>query len=279
MRLADWLQQATDRLQAASVESAAHEARLLLAQVLDTSLAHLLTWPDQLLTDVQLATANAQLQQRLQGLPLAWVLGSWSFWGLDLKVSPATLIPRADTEVLVEQALALPLPEGARVIDLGTGTGALALALKSERPHWQLDAVDLQAETVQLARENARDLQLNVRIWCSDWWQQVPFHDYDLVISNPPYIHPQDPHLQQGDLRHEPQTALVGGVDGLAAYRAILAQASQRLKPGGWLLVEQGYDQAEAVAALFRQVGLTGIQQLRDPGGHLRTTAGQYHAG
>ena len=269
-----WLTQASLQLQQAGCDNSAQEARLLLTHALQVPAAHLYTWPDQVLTPEQLAPLNFTLQQRLEGQPLAWILGEWAFWGLSLQVSPATLIPRADTECLVEQALCLCTQSEARVLDLGTGTGALALALKSERPNWRVDAVDVQPSAVQLARTNARRLDLNVRIWASDWWQAIPEGRYDLVVSNPPYIHPQDPHLTQGDLRFEPASALVGGSDGLEAYRQLLAPIQQRLAPGGWLLVEQGYDQAEAVAELFRQAGLGSVEGGRDAAGQSRMTWG-----
>lgn len=274
MRLDQWLQQAFGQLQKAGLESPRHEAECLLGQMLQKNTAFFHARPETLLDERQLEQLGVWLRRRTDGEPLAWILGEWEFWGLPLQVSPATLIPRADTERLVELALQNCVLPRARVLDLGTGTGAVALALKTERPDWQVDAVDLQPEAVQLARSNARALKLDVRIWPSDWWQQIPAGQYDLIVSNPPYIHPDDPHLQQGDLRFEPVSALVGGSDGLDAYRALLAPIQQRLAPGGWLLVEHGYDQAGAVARLFAEAGLESVQGFRDHAGQPRVTLG-----
>ena len=272
-----WQLQAQQALQAAGIEAPHQEARLLLCLVLAVQPAHLFAWPEQSLSKEQEARLQQMLAQRLQGQPLAWLLGEWEFWGLPLKVSPATLIPRADSEILVEQALAVCNLTNARVLDLGTGSGALALALKKERPGWQVDGVDLQPAAVQLARENARCLALDVRFWVSDWWQKVaPGQGYDLVISNPPYIHPQDPHLEQGDLRFEPRSALVGGQDGLEAYRQLLKPLANHLQPSGWLLVEHGYDQAAALKNLFQQAGLESLACQKDYNGQPRVTLGRY---
>lgn len=277
--LKTWLQQARQALLSAEIEAADQEARLLLCFALDVKAAYLFAWPEQQLNPEQTVKLQQLLHQRLQGQPLAWILGEWEFWGLPLKVTPATLIPRADSETLVEQALEVCTQPRARVLDLGTGTGALALALKKERPDWHLDAVDVQPAAVQLARENARRLGLDVRFWVSDWWQGVPQQHYDLVISNPPYIHPQDPHLKQGDLRFEPRSALVGGQDGLEAYRQLLKPLGRFLRPGGWFLVEHGYDQAEALAALCQQAGLEALACQQDYAGQPRVTLGRYPKG
>ncbi|WP_218563955.1 peptide chain release factor N(5)-glutamine methyltransferase [Marinospirillum perlucidum] len=271
-----WLQEAAAQLLNAGIDNARQEAEILLCQLLQKNPAYLFTWPGQELSQEQQTSLGRQLHQRLEGTPLAWILGEWEFWGLPLRVSPATLIPRADTEVLVEAALDSCVLPQARVLDLGTGTGAIALALKKERPQWKVDAVDFQPEAVALARENARHLQLDIRVWQSDWWQAVPeTPGYDLVVSNPPYIHPEDPHLQQGDLRYEPSSALVGGTDGLEAYRQLLAGLPKHLRPGGWFLVEQGYDQAEALQGLFARAGLLERLTYPDYAGQPRVTRGR----
>lgn len=273
--LGSWLQQASLQLQQAGLDSPRHEAQCLLSHLLQKNTAFFYAHPEFLLDAGQLQQLNHWLQQRLEGQPLAWILGQWEFWGLPLKVSPATLIPRADTERLVELALEVCQRPDARVLDLGTGTGAVALALKKERPGWQVEAVDFQAEAVALALENAQCLKLDVKIWQSDWWRQIPPGQYDLLVSNPPYIHPDDPHLEQGDLRFEPVTALVGGADGLQAYRELLAPIQQRLNTGGYLLVEHGYDQAAAVSELFNLAGLEAVKGYRDYAGQPRVTLGQ----
>jgi len=274
LTLQGWLIQASQRLAEAQLEAPRREAEILVCHLLQKNTAYLFTWPEQLLQDQQLEQLDVWVKQRLAGQPLALILGEWEFWGLSLKVSPATLIPRADTECLVEAALGLCTHKHARVLDLGTGTGAIALALKSERPNWQVEAVDLSPSAVQLARDNARQLQLDVRIWQSDWWSAIPEGQYDLIVSNPPYIHPQDPHLTQGDLRFEPASALVGGDDGLQAYRQLLVEIPQRLQANGWLLVEHGYDQAKPVSGLFEQFGLAAIATRKDDAGQARVTQG-----
>lgn len=275
MRLDAQLAWARQQCQQAGCETAQLDAELLLAHVLSQSRTYLWTWPERELDAVQQAQFATLVARRCQGEPVAYLLGQQEFWGLPLEVSPHTLIPRADTETLVEAALQLALPKATRCIDLGTGTGAIALALAHERPHWQCLASDCVSDAVMLARRNAQALGLNIEVLQSDWWQQIPQDPFDLVVSNPPYIHPQDPHLQQGDVRFEPASALVGGDDGLAAYRQLLAPIHERLAPNGWCLVEHGYDQAEAVHALMVEAGLTAVHSLRDLNDQWRVTLGR----
>ena len=274
LTLGQWLQTASQQLLVGGIENARQEAEYLLSYLLQKNTAYFYTRPELELQEKQQEHLNAWLQERLAGKPLAWILGEWDFWGLTLEVTPATLIPRADTERLVELALHYCNHPKARVLDLGTGTGAIALAIKKERPDWQVDAVDFKLDAVNLARKNARQLQLDIRVWQSDWWQQIPPQAYDLILSNPPYIHPQDPHLTKGDLRFEPQTALVGGEDGLQAYRDLLVPIQQRLMPGGYLLVEHGYDQETAVSELFSHAKLKHIKCYQDYAGQPRVTLG-----
>lgn len=275
INLSQWLVLTSQKLQQAGIDNAHQEAEYLLSHLLQKNTAYFYAWPETQLAANQLTQLNTWLKERLAGKPLAWILGEWDFWGLTLEVTPATLIPRADTERLVEIALQLPIEKpNARVLDLGTGTGAIALAIKKERPTWQVDAVDFKLDAVSLARKNARNLALDIRAWQSDWWQQIPPQTYDLILSNPPYIHPQDPHLSQGDLRYEPKTALVGGEDGLQAYRELLEPIQERLVLGGYLLVEHGFDQAAAVAELFNLAKLKGIECYKDYAGQPRVTLG-----
>lgn len=275
--LKTWLTSASNQLEAAGNTNTQQEAQLLLSHQLAKPASYLYTYPEAELTAQQTSQLEELLKRRLTGEPLAWLLGSWEFWGLELAVSPATLIPRVDTESLVEAALALDLPTQARVLDLGTGTGALALALKSERPTWQVAAVDLIPAAVELAQANAQRLGLAIKVWQSDWWQGIATSDrYNLIISNPPYIHPDDKHLNEGDVRYEPTSALVGGADGLAAYREIFSRAAEFLAPQGYLLLEQGYDQAAALAELVKQTPeLTLLEQGKDLGGNCRYTLAQ----
>lgn len=267
-------------LQAASVriggESPRLDAELLLSHVTGLSRTRFRAWPEQSIPADQAEAFEALVRERVAGRPVAHLLGHQEFWSLPLKVSASTLIPRPDTECLVEAALALPLPEGARVIDLGTGTGAIALALASERPGWQITASDAVAGAVALARENARDLGLHVTVVESAWFAGLRPQRFDLVVSNPPYIPANDEHLAVGDVRFEPATALVSGADGLDDLRLIVRQSPDWLVEGGWLLVEHGYDQADFVAALFRERGFSGVRSMQDYGGRDRLTLGQW---
>lgn len=261
--------------------SAALDVELLLAHVLGKSRSYLFTWPEKNLDDGQLAKFEQLLQRRKAGEPVAWLLGQQGFWTLDLQVSPHTLIPRPETELLVETALMLNDAAGSavRVLDLGTGTGAIALALASERPGWQITGVDAVAEAVHLARENARRSGLvQVSFLHGNWFAELAGQQFDLIVSNPPYIAEQDPHLQQGDVRFEPLSALVSGVDGLDAIRHITGHAGQHLAGSGWLLLEHGYQQAAAVRELLRGAGFVAVTSKTDLAGHERLTLGQWPA-
>jgi len=282
MLLRQWLQQAETALQALAQQDPhatdlAFEASRLWADVLDKNPASQQLYLEQPLNDAELHRLNAALQRRAAGEPLAYITGRWWFWDLELEVAPCTLIPRPDTELLVEQALALPLPPDAKVLDLGTGTGAIALTLASQRPAWHLTAVDFSADAVALAERNRRRLQLdNVRIRQSDWYQALAGQSFDLIISNPPYIDAADPHLQQGDVRHEPLSALVAADDGLADIRLICQQAPTHLRPAGWLWLEHGHQQHGAVQQILLQTGFVDIQSRRDYGGNWRISGGRW---
>ncbi|MCJ8169637.1 peptide chain release factor N(5)-glutamine methyltransferase [Atopomonas sediminilitoris] len=261
-------------------DSAALDAELLLAAVLGKTRTYLRTWPEQTLDDAQAAAFAALLARRQQGEPVAYLLGSQGFWSLDLEVAVHTLIPRPDTEVLVETALTLALPSSTQALDLGTGTGAIALALAKERPQWQVLGLDRVPEAVALAARNAQRNGLgNASFRHSDWFSALaPASRFDLIVSNPPYIAESDPHLALGDVRFEPRSALVAAADGLADLQHIIKQAPAWLKPGGWLLLEHGWDQAQAVCALLSEQGFTGVRSEMDLGGHARVSLGQYTA-
>jgi release factor glutamine methyltransferase len=216
------------------------------------------------------------LQRRARGEPVAYLIGEREFWSLPLKVTPDVLIPRADTETLVEQVLErLPLRAGARLADLGTGSGAVALVVARERPQAQVVASDASSAALTVARDNAERLGLTgqVRFRLGDWYRALAGEDrFDVIASNPPYIASTDKHLGEGDLRFEPASALVSGRDGLDAIRVLVAGAASHLVSGGWLLLEHGYTQAAAVRALMQSAGLVETGSARDLGGHDRVS-------
>lgn len=253
------------------------DAELLLAHALGQSRSYLRTWPEREPSAAQCAAFSALLERRRAGEPVAYLLGRQGFWSLDLEVAPHTLIPRPDTELLVETALALGPGGPARVLDLGTGTGAIALALACERPAWQVLGVDRVTEAVQLAERNRARLGLgNARFVESRWFSALAGERFRMIVGNPPYIAADDRHLSEGDVRFEPASALVAGEDGLDDIRRIVAEAPAHLEAGGWLLLEHGYDQAEAVRALFAARGFAAVESRRDLGGHQRITLGQW---
>ncbi|WP_323891318.1 peptide chain release factor N(5)-glutamine methyltransferase [Aeromonas caviae] len=271
------IQQARAHIMAtlASGESPRADADALLCHLLDCRRSYLMTWPEHELDAAQQATLAGWLARRLNGEPIAHLIGEREFWSLPLKVSPATLIPRPDTEVLVEQALAR-LPGGpCALLDLGTGTGAIALALKSERPDADVWAVDSMPAAAALARTNSAALGLPIEVRDGSWF--APLSDaprFAMIVSNPPYIDGTDPHLHEGDVRFEPRSALVAEEQGLADIRLIVTQAPAHLVPGGWLLLEHGWDQGEAVRQLLLQQGYVQVETVRDYGDNERVTLG-----
>lgn len=274
-RILDWQAKAVARLQSSGSDSARLDAELLLTQVLKKNRAWLFAFADSPLSREQESELEGLLTRRERGEPMAHILGEREFWSLKLQVNPSTLIPRADTETLVEWALELPLPACAQVLDLGTGTGAIALALASEQPSWQVQGVDKSSDAVALAQANAAALHLAVRFFPSDWFAKVEGR-FDLIVANPPYIDAQDPHLHQGDVRFEPRTALVAGQQGLADLAHLIDSAPLFLRDHGWLLLEHGYQQAEAVQTLLRARGFSQIATRQDLGGQPRITGGQW---
>jgi release factor glutamine methyltransferase len=252
-------------------DSALLDAQVLLAFVLDKETVYLMTWPERDLTHAQKCQFEELISQRVNGVPVAHLTGIREFWSLPLKVNNSTLIPRPDTEILVETALDICSAD-ANILDLGTGTGAIILALASERPKSSCIGVDCSADAVSLARENAQQLNIsNVLFKQSNWFENVE-GEFDLIVSNPPYIDKNDVHLNQGDLRFEPVTALVSDDNGLADILLIARQAPHYLKKGGYLLIEHGFEQASVVAAVLEDLHYVQIKTIKDYGGNDRVT-------
>lgn len=256
----------------------AGDADHLMAHVVGRNTAWLFAHGDEMLDADTLARFHALIARRVAGEPVAYLTGRRGFWTMDLAVSPATLVPRADTERLVELALErLPSAGDVRVLDLGTGSGAIALALALERPAAHVVATDASERALEVARGNAQRLALdNVAFHVGHWFDAIDAGStFDLIASNPPYIADDDPHLGQGDLRHEPRSALASGRDGLDDIRTIVAGAGRHLVPGGWLLLEHGWTQGDAVRALLIAAGFSEVATERDLEGRDRVTLGR----
>lgn len=262
-------------------DTARLDLELLLCQILERNRTWLYTWPEHILSESQQLEFERLLARRLVGEPLAHLTGRREFWSLSLQVDASTLIPRPDTESLVEATLECFAADSAdqprALLDLGTGTGAVALALASEKPQWRLIGLDLSPAAVELAERNRAELGFNnVEFLQSDWFSALSASDrFDAIVSNPPYIDPEDPHLGQGDLRFEPQSALVAEAEGLADLAWIIERASSFLRPGGWLLLEHGWEQAPEVRRLLNQAYYKDVETLRDLGGRERISCGR----
>ncbi|TDV69756.1 peptide chain release factor N(5)-glutamine methyltransferase [Pseudomonas sp. LP_7_YM] len=253
------------------------DVELLLAAALGKPRSFLHTWPERIVSTEAAQAFAGYLQRRRTGEPVAYILGQQGFWSIDLEVATHTLIPRPETEMLVETALELlPGAIAHRLLDLGTGTGAIALSLAKDRPQWEVTAVDRVQEAVELAERNRRRLHLdNAQVLHSHWFSAVEGQRFDLILSNPPYVAASDPHLAEGDVRFEPSSALVSGPDGLDDLRLIVSQAPVHLASDGWLLLEHGHDQGPAVRDLLLGHGFEQIQTRRDLGDHERITFGR----
>lgn len=262
-------------------DSAAVDSKVLLCASLDCELVYLHTWPEKRLTPTQLNTLEEFIAKRITGVPVAHIIGYRDFWSLRLHVSAATLIPRPETERLVEIALELPLPIDAHVLDLGTGTGAIALSLASEQPKWQIMGLDKSPEAVALATQNAQANQLlTVQFIQSDWFSAIDVaknnSKYDLIVTNPPYVEESSKYLKMGDVRFEPASALTSGVDGLEDIRLIAEQAKSYLRSQGWLLIEHGFQQGQAVADILKINGFINVRIEADINNLPRATLGQF---
>lgn len=253
------------------------DLELLLCRAADCPRTLLYARPETELSAPAAAAFEALIERRRRGEPMAYILGEREFWSLNLRVSPATLIPRPETEHLVELALALVAEPRARALDLGTGSGAIALALASERPAWRVTGVDRSAAALRVAESNRAALALDNVRWRRGDWLAGARGRYHLIVANPPYVDPGDPQLASGALRFEPRAALVAGEQGLAALRAIAAAAPAHLLPGGWLLLEHGADQGAAVRALCA-AALEEVRSWRDLAGRERVSGGRLPA-
>jgi release factor glutamine methyltransferase len=280
-RLTEWLPQLTSRLAIAlnlDRREARLEAQILIARALNVDRAWLIAHDRDALSVAQQDAIESLIARRANGEPVAYMLSEREFFGFSFKVSPDVLIPRPDTELLVEAALQ-QLPENipCRILDLGTGSGAIAITLALQRPLSTVLAVDASPAALAIAQENARRLgATNVECICGNWYAMLNVKNFDIIVSNPPYIAASDPHLASGDLRFEPRQALASGADGLDDLRRIIAGAPAHLVEGGWLLLEHGCDQAAAVTALLQQHGFQAIRTLQDIAGHDRVSAGRW---
>ena len=260
------------------------DIEILLAHILQKDRSYLFTWPEKELTEEQAKTFNDFLSRRLTGEPIAHIIGLREFWSLPIMVNKSTLIPRPDTELLVEAVLGLFSEDDEnqtrRLLDLGTGTGAIVLALANEKKSWQGVGVDKELAAVELAEKNRENLALdNVKIVQSDWFSALGNEaEFDIIVSNPPYIDPSDEHLTQGDVRFEPLSALIADKKGLADLEYIIVHAPGYLTSDGWLLVEHGYNQGNAVRDLFAANNFGDINTFRDFGGNERVTVGKLNA-
>lgn len=268
---------------AESSDSPRLDVEVLLSHILRKDRSFLYAWPEYLLNQQQQRQFDESFTRRLQGEPVAHITGQREFWSLPFRVTADTLIPRPETELLVELALDLPLAGEVKLLDLGTGTGAIALAIASEKPRWQITAVDAIAAAVQLAEENRCQLSStqqrpldNVQVLQSDWFSALKGQTFDVVVSNPPYICTEDQHLQEGDVRFEPTTALVADEQGLSDLRHIIKESRHHLNAGGWLLLEHGFDQGKAVSELMLQMEFMEIATHTDLAGNDRVSVCRY---
>ncbi|AHF01459.1 N5-glutamine S-adenosyl-L-methionine-dependent methyltransferase [Thiomicrospira aerophila AL3] len=272
----NWAQNRLARTNNLSSYEAKFEAEYLLTELLHVNRAHLIARPESTLPEPIKQAYTDAVNQRVMGKPIAYILGYREFWGLKLKTTPDTLIPRPDTETLVNETLKKITPQTQRLIDLGTGTGAIAIALATETENIEILATDLHFATLAIAKHNASEHQASISFIQSDWLQ--PFkstQQFDIVVSNPPYIEENDQHLNQGDLRFEPPRALASGHDGLKAITTIIKQCQSRLKKDGWLLLEHGYTQGDQINALLDAHGYRSISTIKDYANLDRVTIGQ----
>jgi len=274
MNIQQALGQASQNLSASS-PSAMLDAQVLLSFVLQCNTAHLAAWPEKELSKEQQSDYPQLIQQRQQGLPVAHLTGQREFWSLHFFVNNSTLIPRPETETLIEYMLTkFDHRKNLKLLDMGTGTGAIAIAIAKEKPDWQIVASDVSNEALKLASKNGEHHQAsNITFVQSDWFENITATDFDIIVSNPPYIASDDPHLQQGDVRFEPLSALTSGQEGLDDIKHVCAHTAEHLNNNAWLIVEHGYNQAQQVTDCFTENRFTEIEQQQDLSGHTRMTA------
>ncbi len=274
------LSKAALTLSASGSESPQLDAAVLLCHALDKPRSYLFTWPERIISDEEFAAFSQLLARRIDGEPVAYITGEREFWSLPLLVAPSTLIPRPDTERLVELALEKAQLIDGPILDLGTGTGAIALALASELPQRKIVGVDLQPDAVELAKRNAERLAIpNCDFYQSSWFDSLGSGTkFAVIVSNPPYIDKNDPHLSQGDVRFEPKTALIAPKNGLADICHISEHAREYLSDGGWLLFEHGFEQGQAVRDCLSELGYNCVETAQDYAGLERVTMGRYKA-
>lgn len=280
-RIKDTLQKAQHQLcavESVTPDEAQLDAEILLGFALKQNRTFLRTWPERELSSEQSENFQALLARRCAGEPIAYITGERDFWDMTLCVSPDTLIPRPETETLVEQALErIPLDAHWQIADLGTGSGAIALAIARERPGCQLVATDISTAALNIARDNAARYNVkNIRFAEGEWLTPLSGEHFEMIVSNPPYVHPDDPHLQQGDLRFEPLSALHSTPDGLTDLRVIVDTARQQLHSGGWLLLEHGFDQGPAARDCLSELGYQQVQTIEDLAHNPRVSLGRW---
>ena len=276
MNIQQALQQADSSLPEVS-PTATLDALVLLSHVLQCNTAHIAAWPEKDLSKEQQTKYLNLIQQRSQGIPVAYLTQQREFWSLIFAVNDSTLIPRPDTETLVEYILSnFNDKDDLTLLDLGTGTGAIAISIASERPSWQIVASDFSEDALVLAKQNSETHQTSrITFIQSDWFTEISRSNFDIIVCNPPYIAADDPHLQQGDVRFEPESALISGEAGMDDIEHLCLHAKDHLKDGGSFIVEHGYNQQHLVAECFSDNGYIDIEQQQDLAGHIRMTAGK----
>ncbi len=264
---------------ASSSDSALLDAEILLGLTLDKERSHLRAWPDKQLEPGQISAFLSLVQRRQQGTPIAYITGSREFWSRDFHVTPDVLIPRPDTELLIELSLKLiPADKPVKIIDMGTGSGIIAITLAAECPSAEVSAADFSLAALRIAQHNAGKHNVSrINFYHSDWFANIPDSQFSLIVSNPPYIAEDDSHLQQGDVRFEPQTALRAAEQGLGDIKTIAGAARSYLEHGGHLLIEHGYNQQQQVQAIFKDFHYDNVQTYTDLSGQPRVTYGQWH--